>query len=123
MTDLHGFLASCNDLTAGKALRDIFLSVIVLLGEYHNWCQGAYALTSDCRRVKNNSAEAVAWSIEGAIGKLSNPAGIVPPYIIQWLDTLALELTACDQGVGWFNDTFDHGTIIDFLEEAYRRLP
>lgn len=101
----------------------VLLGAIQLLGHYPNWCQGAPAVSADGRRVKPGSPEAVAWGIDGAIGKLSNPIGLIPPNYIWYLDQLVLEKTGRDDGIGWFNDTFDHATIIDFLAEAYRRLP
>jgi hypothetical protein len=118
----RSFLIDCNTTIEDKSPSDIILSALVLLGDYNNWCQGAQAVTAAGRKTRPGSPDAVAWSIEGAVGKVSNPAGIVPPTLIYLLDTLVQEDTGSDLGVGWFNDTYDHGTVIDFLEEAYRRL-
>jgi hypothetical protein len=123
MDDTRSFLARCDELTNGKTLDVILLEVIALIGDYRFWCQDAQACTTDRRPVRPRDPNATFWSIEGAIGYVSNQAGVVPPFIVRYLDALVLEITGCGMGVGWFNDTYDHGTVIDFLEEAYRRLP
>jgi hypothetical protein len=105
------------------AIAELILKAIVLLGDYNNWCQGdAAALTADCRRTRPASPEAVAWTIEGALAKFS-PHGVLTPKVLWYMDWLVFEKTGREDGVAWFNNMYDHGTIIDFLEEAYRRLP
>ena len=123
MADVNDFIQLYLSPADTERCADILLGAIVLLGHYPNWCQGKVAVSTDGRCVKTSSPEAVAWSIEGAVAKLSNPQGIAPPNLLWYLDHLVYVLTGRDEGVGWYNDYYDHGTVIDFLIEAYRRLP
>ena len=121
MKDSQAFIASCNALTNGQSLPEILERVIALLSDYPRWCQGAYAASADGRIVKAGSPEAVAWSIEGAVGICSNEHGVVPLFILEYLDQLVFELTGKDEGVGWYNDRCTHEALLNFLQEALRR--
>jgi hypothetical protein len=115
MWDIDSFL---NTPPSDKLL----LGVITLIGDYNCWCQDAYAVTADGSKTKPVSPDAVAWDILGAVAKLTR-GGLVPRRVLAFFDYMVLEVTGDDRGVEWFNDAYDHGRVIDFLETAYRRLP
>lgn len=106
-------------LTDGQSTAEILRKAYFLLSHYPSWCQGAQALSAQRKKVRNNSPAAVAWSIEGAVGKVSNESGIVPASIIYYLDQLAVEKGK--ETVARFNDLATHEAILEFLEEAIRR--
>jgi hypothetical protein len=121
MKDAQAFVAECNALTSGQTIHEILVKALSLLSDETKWCQLAIALNKDCRKEKINSRNAVAWSIEGAIGLSSNPYGIIPPFILKGLDELVHELTGKDETVGWFNDHHNHEAVLGFMQEAIRR--
>jgi hypothetical protein len=138
--DTSTFLSGFDALTGGQTLAEILHKVIVLLDDEDNWCQGVRATDGKVIKVhgeedklhivKANDPNAVAVSINGAIGRVSNEFGITPPFILDWLDRLVLEFVNDEdktKGVhnlhdlDWFNDTYTHEVIMNFLHEAYRR--
>lgn len=121
MQDSQAFIDHCNALTSGQSLPEILQRVIQLLSDETKWCQGAFAMSADGQRVKAGSPEAVAWSIEGAVGVCSNEYGVIPPNILKYLDQLVFGLTGKDETVGWYNDRSTHENMLRFLHEALRR--
>lgn len=119
--DLLATMASFNALTNGQTLHDILEKTLLFLSDDTHWCQGAQALNSNCQKVRINSPDAVAWSIEGAVGKCSNDEGIIPTFILLYLDQVVLELFGNDEGVGWFNDSHTHEYVLMFLQQALRQ--
>jgi hypothetical protein len=110
-----------NEHLPADYIDSILLGTIALLGQYEKWCQHSYAVTADGRKTKPCAFDAVAWSIEGAIAKVSSTFSLMPVNLLWFLDALVYELTEDARGVGWYNDTRCHGQVIDFLAEAYRR--
>jgi hypothetical protein len=128
--DIQALLQHCDTLTDGQSLLQILQRATAILENHLSWCQGAKALNASKQSVRIASPGAVALSIEGAIGRVSNSAGIVPPFILKYLDALVLELVGepgepsvyNEHDTGWFNDSFDHESILQLLYLAQQRL-
>lgn len=108
-------------LMGAQDLKAILSKAYLLLSNYQVWCQGAHALNSKCQIVRINSPEAVAWSLEGAVGKVSNDYGIVPYHALKFLDALVLEITGRNETADEFNDIATHESLLEFLQEAIKR--
>jgi hypothetical protein len=127
--DIHTFLSG-DDLTDGQTVAEILERVIRLLEDGTHWHQGTVALDADNNLVKANSPLAVSFSLEGALGRMCNSAGVVSPNILRLMDQLLLEFLGRaepagimnEHDLGWFNDNFDHESIMAFLHEAHRRI-
>jgi len=130
MDDPASFLAQCDALTGERSHLEILTDAFALLSADGRWCQGAHALRADGYAVRPNNGWAVAFSIEGALAHCSNQAGIVPPTLIRLMDQMVLDFLSIgttagiweDRDVGWFNDTFDHASVVELLDYTCRRL-
>lgn len=128
--DLQTLLQQCDSLTDGQTLLEIFQRAYALIEDPARWCQGALARDGSGRSVKAASPVAAAVSIEGAIGRSSNAYGVIPPSILRYLDALVLEVIGepgepsiyNDHDTGWFNDSFDHDSVLQLLYLAQQRL-
>ena len=118
MSDVDAFLTVCSALTSHKPLWVIIEKAYIFLRDQSNWCQGAQALNARCEKVRINSPSAIAWSVEGALGKFSNNLGIVPPVLLSYMDRLVEDFTGCADGIGWFNDTYTHDAVLELLHAA-----
>jgi len=121
MENTQASVPSYDASTDGQSLAEVLEKTLLLLSVYENWCQGAFALSAERKKVKINSPDAVAWSIEGAVGKSSNDLGIVPLFILKYLDLVVVRCTGKNEDVGWYNDNYTHEGVIGFLQEALRR--
>lgn len=128
--DIQALLQHCDTLTDGQSLLEILQRATAILENPLYWCQGAKALSASMGCIGIASPNAVALSIEGAIGRVSNSAGIVPPFILKYLDAVVLELVGepgepsvyNEHDTGWFNDSFDHESILQLLYLAQQKL-
>lgn len=122
-------------LMSGDGLNDqgvaeIIGKVIALLSDEKFWCQGFQSADAQGNWVKITSDKAVSFSISGAIGLVSKPAGVVPPHMLRFLDQFLMEFLGRDEkagimnekDIGWFNDNYDHETMMKFLYAAQRRV-
>ena len=113
-------------LVGGKTDVQILTDVLALVEDRNRWCQEAYALDIEGNLVSAVSADAAAWSIEGALGVCSNEWGIPPPHLLEYLDQRVLDYMEVpgppgvwqDYDVGWFNDYATHETMVQFMEGA-----
>lgn len=128
--DLQTLLQHCDSLTDGQTMLEILQRAAALIEDPARWCQGALARDAHGRPVKPASPDAVAVSIEGAIGRSSNAYGIIPPFILHHLDAVVLEVIGeagepsiyNDHDTGWFNDSFDHASALRLLQLTRTKL-
>lgn len=105
-----------DSIVSGKSLVQIVEEATALLGDANRWCGGAPAIDRRRRITKVNSPTAVAWSIEGAIGKVSNDLGVIPPSVLHFLDAVLVKFPRGEwEDLGKFNDTVVYGVMIEFL--------
>ena len=122
-------LMSGDGMTEGQSVADILHKAVLLLEDEDRWCQDFTAQDADGNWVASSSPLATRFSIAGAVGISSNAAGFLSPHILRFLDQLVVEYLGTDEpaGVynehdtGWFNDNFDHESVMGFLHEAHRR--
>lgn len=125
MHDADDFIEDC-DIVGGQTLVEIVDKITNLLYDANRWCGGCQAIDSNRRMVRVDSPHAVAWSIEGAAGKVSNNLGVIPPSVLRFLDGVLLKYDESVETLSYFNDTVIHGVLMEFLqlarEEAVRVL-
>jgi hypothetical protein len=130
MDNSASFLAQCDALTSGRSPLQILGGVRSLLRDEGRWCQQAQARDSVGRTVRTHSPDAAAWSIEGAVARSSNNVGIVPPSMLGLLDQMVIDFLGLgteagiweDRDVSWFNDNFDHASVLEFLGYVGERV-
>lgn len=130
MDNSASFLAQCDALTSGRSPFQILGDVRSLLHDEECWCQQAQARDLKGRTVRTHSPDAAAWSIEGAVAKYSNNVGVVPPSMLGLLDQMVIDFLGFgtevgiweDRDVSWFNDNFDHASVLDFLDYVGERI-
>lgn len=104
------------------------------------WTQHARARDGRGRRCAPNDPRATQWSINGAIGVVSNPYGVTPPYLLRRLDMALIKRNAVQRlfpvaGDEWagecpetwescddFNDTRAHVEVLTLLDTVAREL-
>lgn len=117
------FIETCNSLINNQTPKQILSRAKALIFDERNWCQGAQARDLEGRKVRINDPSATSWDIEGAIGKVSNDLGVVPPLIFKFLDNLVCDFESVDEDVGWYNDRYNHFNILQFMDQAIKRAP
>ena len=61
----------------------------------------------------------MCWSVEGAVARMSNNWGILPPYFMLLLDDVAREYGV--DGINLFEDFVTHDAVVELLEKATTR--
>ena len=135
MDDTVLFTENCDALTNGQTVAEILQRALAVLQDEDRWCREYRATDAEWNRVDIVSPAAVRFSIEGAVGRVANDVGIIPPFILRYLDEFVLyylgligHLTTPstagimeERDVAWFNDSYMHEHIVAFLEQAHRR--
>jgi hypothetical protein len=123
--DLDAFVSEPINLTWGRGYRGVMVDARQLISDYNNWCQGAFALDANGRPVRPCDMRAVKWSMMGAIGRVSNPFGIISGRILQYINAY-LTYRFPDQEFGCageFNDYVHHDCVLSFMDEVITNLP
>jgi hypothetical protein len=145
MIDSLSFLKNCEALTGGQTAAQIFHKAIVLIEDPIYWCgshkaciRGHYR-TEDgreyswCSPCRINDPRATSVNIEGAVGRACNNEGIIPPFLLSYLDRAVLiylrsigaTFVGSDAGVwnpydvGWFGERYGHDHAMNLLHEIY----
>ena len=73
--------------------------------------------------VRPRDARAARWSLMGAVAYCSNELGIIAPALLRYMDGLVDHLFPDGKFgcAGDFNDYFDHGTVLWFMDLAITR--
>lgn len=145
MQDFQSFLSRCETLTSGQSLAEIFDKAIKLIDDPIFWCGRHKACvrhflkTPDGREYwwdtpcRINDPRATCVNVEGAVARACNNEGILPPFILQYLDRAALAYLAargvkdfgeeCDAwspyDIGWFCEMYGHEHSMNLLHELY----
>ena len=130
MDNSASFLAQCDALTGGLRPHEIIQFVREDLRLEQAWCQKALARDHGGHPVRPNDPRVEALSIEGAVARCSNKVGIVPPSMMRLLDQMVIDFLSLgtevgiweDRDVSWFNDNFDHASVLEFLDYVLERL-
>jgi hypothetical protein len=96
------------------------------------WSQWARARDLYGNPVRPHDPTAYCWSLNGALSVASNPYGITPPALLEFLDSILreyglVELLYCEEGItlwetcDYFNDMHPHPEVLALLDEAARR--
>lgn len=129
MDNTTSFLDRC-ELTGGREPKEILADVLQLLSEEDRWAWGCLARRTGGRPCKPSHPEVQWFSIAGALAHCSNQVGVVPPSLLRLMDQMVIDFLELgtevgiweDRDVGWFNDTFDHKSVVDLLEYTCWRL-
>lgn len=124
------FLAQCDALTGGRGPKDILTPALHLLLCEERWCQEAQACTAEGYVCRINDPQAAKYSIEGALAVCSNQVGVVPPSLMRLMDCMVIDFLELgteagiweDRDVAWYNDHFDHLSIVELLEYTCWRV-
>lgn len=148
MNDISSCISRCETMTGGQTLAQIIHKAIVLIEEPEYWC-GQHRACIRQHFVKDgieywwdlpcrvNDPRATCVNIEGAVGRACNDEGIMPPFLLKYLDECVLAYLrklganwvgeTCDvwnpYDVGWFGETYGHDHALNLLHEIYRVLP
>lgn len=148
MNDILSFLSQCETLTGGQSPAQIFHKAIVLIEDPIYWCGAHKACirhfhtTPDGRAYywdvacRINDPRATCVNVEGAVARACNNEGIIPPYLLRYLDESVLaylkehNITGfgenCDAwnpyDIGWFCEYFGHEHAMNLLHEIYGRV-
>lgn len=148
MNDIHAFLSRCETLTGGQTPAQIFDKAIRLIEDPIYWCGQhkacirQFLTTPDGREYyweracRINDPRATCVNVEGAVARACNNEGIIPPYLINYLDKSALEYLKArginDFGeecgawspydIGWFCERYGHEHAMNLLHEIYGRV-
>jgi hypothetical protein len=118
MRSVDSFLARCNALMEGKSPREILEQALSKLAEPHHWTQGARARDGQGAVVRPEDPTAVCWDIEGAIAVSCNRFGVLPPYFMVLLDSVAEDEFGYPYGASHFNEHYDHDSVLTLLRIA-----
>ena len=122
MLDADSLLEDCDVLTTGQDLTTILVKARALLSDVTRWTCWAQARDIRGFQVRIEDPRACCWCIEGAIGRVSNVVGVVPPSILRFLDLLVQELQQdAVNVVSDFNDMVSHDVLLQFLDNAIKR--
>jgi hypothetical protein len=148
MNDISGFLKQCEALTSGQSLAEIIHKAIVLIDDPSYWCGQhracirehlntqsglPYIVEMQCRI---NDPRATCVNIEGAVARACNNLGVLPPFLIRYLDEAALAYLNTrgigafgtepsiwnEYDVGWFGQQYGHEHAVNLLHEIYARV-
>ncbi len=116
--DAHTFLESCDALIdGGRRPSQVLEEAAELLADPQRWAQGATARDARGRRVHPSSPYAVCWCAEGAVARLANRHGVLPPSLMKTLDRAAEDgLTVFS--VAEVNDYGAHEDVLLLLKVA-----
>lgn len=148
MIDTLSFLSNCEALTGGQTAPEIFNKAIVLIEDpiywcgFHKACIREHLKTPDgreysrCSPCRINDERATSVNIEGAVARACNSEGIIPPFLLSYLDQSVLSYlwvrgetyvgTECGimnpYDVGWFGERYGHDHALNLLHEIYGRV-
>lgn len=112
------FIERCDALMCDQTPVEVLYKTRELLSDPDRWVQFVLASDENGYRTKPSDPDAVRWGLEGAVGKVSNPYGIVPPCVLKILDMAVLELYNQDVNCGYFNDNNDHQQVMNLIDGA-----
>lgn len=148
MHDASSFLTQCETLTGGQPLAEIFDKAIRLLDEPIHWCGLHKACIWELSETPSglirctihmpcriNDLRATCVNVEGAVARACNNLGILPPFLIRYLDEWALAyLKARGQSgfgeaysawntydIGWFCELYGYDHAMNLLHEIYNK--
>jgi hypothetical protein len=116
MDNTDEFLERCNQLMMGQSPVDILGKAYTTISNPGRWAVGAQALSADGYMVRPHDPRAVAWDVEGAVAMASNSYGILPPYFMLLLDSVAQSYGVLS--IGLLNDSMRHEVVLEVLEKA-----
>ena len=103
---------------AGQQPSDILRKAAKLIEDPDRWAKGARARDTEGYAVEAKDPTATSWCLEGAIAITCNPFGILPPYFMVLLDSVAEEYFDFPWGAPRFNEYYSHESVIRLLEIA-----
>jgi hypothetical protein len=112
-------LEECDALTQGKNSVQILHETRSLLLDPQHWTPDHRACDMHGRTCRAEDPRAVAWDLEGAVARISNPFGITPPIIIKALDEAVKEISGRHLNAGYFTDrSRNHNVVIQVIDTA-----
>jgi hypothetical protein len=120
MPSVEQFFGGTNSLllTCGQHPAEVLRAAHWLLSNPNCLVVGHRAVDDQGRRVRPEHPSAVAWDLEGAVARASNPWGILCPMFIQLLDQLIVDVFGQDQTAATFSDHNDHEHVLFLLDIA-----
>lgn len=85
------------------------------------WARGARARDAEGNAVSARDPDATSWCLEGAVAICCNEYGILPPYFMLLLDSVAEDHFGFEWGAPLFNEHFTHEAVLDLLELAAQK--
>ncbi len=124
MRSVHSFFTRMNMLCQ-RPPRHVLQDALEILQDPHKRCRSPFAVAEDevGQSVRPADPSAVRWSVEGAIAKVSNPYGVLPPYFMVLLDNVICDEFGMHCNVPYFEDHYGHAEILRVLELAIERTP
>jgi hypothetical protein len=121
--DLDALTSNSLALTNGRTYRQVLVDARTLIGKHENWTQGAFARDPRGGGVRPKDPGACCWCLLGAVAVSSNPFGLIPPPLMQYLDHYMHELYGDRfSNLGEMNDYIDHEGTLRFLDGALARF-
>lgn len=148
MQDITSYLGACNALHGDQPLPRIIHKAIKQIEDPQRWCARHQACvrwpvqTRDGfggfqeRVCRINDPQATCLSLTGAVGRACNNFGVVPPFLLKYLDAWVIHYARQLQperefgevsiynpyDAGWFNEEYTHEHVLGLLNTIYEHV-